>query len=43
VRPINVNDLLDAMQQVRASVSQSDLEQYLKWNTSFGSTAIQKA
>jgi len=28
------------MQQVRASVSSDDLEQYYKWNRLFGSVAI---
>jgi hypothetical protein len=37
VRDINFQDFIDAMQQVRASVSSSDLDAYYKWNSSFGS------
>jgi hypothetical protein len=40
VRPINFQDFVDAMQQVRASVSQDDLDQYIKWNGTFGSVPI---
>ena len=40
VRSINFNDFQDAMQQVRASVSQADLESYITWNCTFGSIAI---
>lgn len=42
VRSINFQDFIDAMQQVRASVSSSDLEAYFKWNSQFGTMAIQK-
>ncbi|GFT91915.1 fidgetin-like protein 1 [Nephila pilipes] len=37
VRPINLNDFLDALRQVRASVAQDDLDYYLEWNKKFGS------
>ncbi|GBO35981.1 Fidgetin-like protein 1 [Araneus ventricosus] len=37
VRPINLNDFLDALKQVRASVAQDDLDYYLEWNKKFGS------
>lgn len=43
IRPILHYDFLDAMQQVKASVSQSDLETYTKWNDSFGSVPIKPA
>jgi len=42
VRAINFQDFIDAMQQVRASVSQDDLEAYYKWNSQFGTMAIPK-
>lgn len=42
VRSINFQDFIDAMQQVRASVSQDDLEAYYKWNSQFGTMAIPK-
>lgn len=37
VRPINVKDFIDALKQVRASVSDRDLELYAEWNQKFGS------
>lgn len=41
VRPIIFKDFTDAMNQVKASVSQDDLQAYYKWNSTFGSVAIQ--
>ncbi|KJE95269.1 fidgetin-like protein 1 [Capsaspora owczarzaki ATCC 30864] len=40
VRPIQYVDFDKAFRQVRASVSQKDLEGYIKWNTQFGSSGI---
>lgn len=40
VRPINVEDFSQALQQVRASVDSSDLDSYLNWNSKFGSWDI---
>ncbi|KAG8190496.1 hypothetical protein JTE90_006670 [Oedothorax gibbosus] len=40
VRPILVNDFLDALRQVRASVAQDDLNYYLEWNKKFGSFGV---
>jgi len=40
VRPISVADFTSALRQVRPSVSPNDLDQYLDWNTSFGSFPI---
>ncbi|PKY40423.1 AAA-domain-containing protein [Rhizophagus irregularis] len=37
VRSINYSDFLDALTQVRASVSDRDLELYNKWNLEYGS------
>ncbi|CAI2165381.1 4086_t:CDS:10 [Funneliformis geosporum] len=37
VRPINYQDFLDAITQVRASVSDCDLELYQRWNQEYGS------
>ncbi|XP_055944911.1 fidgetin-like protein 1 [Argiope bruennichi] len=37
VRPINLNDFMVALKQVRASVAQDDLNYYLEWNKKFGS------
>lgn len=37
VRPVNFNDFHDALKCVRASVSPNDLEQYVKWNKTYGS------
>ncbi|CAG8537344.1 2469_t:CDS:10 [Funneliformis caledonium] len=37
VRPINYQDFLDAITQVRASVSDRDLELYQRWNQEYGS------
>lgn len=42
VRSMNFQDFIDAMQQVRASVSKDDLEAYFKWNNQFGTMAIPK-
>ena len=38
VRAINYQDFIEAMSQVKASVSDKDLQMYLDWNTNFGST-----
>ena len=38
VRPINHGDLVSALRQVKASVSQDDLDQYLKWDKQFGAS-----
>lgn len=37
VRPTNFNDFLMALENVRASVSQNDLQQYIDWNQTYGS------
>ncbi|KAA0190928.1 Fidgetin protein 1 [Fasciolopsis buskii] len=37
VRPVELEDFRAAFGQVRASVSTSDLEHYLKWNKQYGS------
>ncbi len=39
VRPIQIQDFTDALKQVRASVSDRDLQMYLDWNQQYGSTA----
>ena len=36
IRPITLDDFREAMSQVRASVSEKDLEGYLEWNDKFG-------
>lgn len=36
VRPVNFNDFNDALKRVRASVSPDDLQQYIKWNNTYG-------
>lgn len=36
-RPININDFINAMRQIRKSVSSTDLAGYSKWNEQFGS------
>jgi len=36
VRPINKQDLLDALRQVKASVSDQDLQMYEDWNEKYG-------
>ena len=38
VRPINYTDLLSALRQVKASVSQQDLDQYIEWDKRFGAS-----
>ena len=38
VRPIEAVDFVPALRQVKASVSQDDLETYLKWNQQYGAT-----
>ncbi|CAD7088648.1 unnamed protein product [Hermetia illucens] len=40
VRPIDLNDFRKALNRIRASVSQSDLQQYVDWNEIYGSGAI---
>lgn len=40
VRCITVNDIWDAMRQVRASVSPADLELYCRWNEQYGSLSV---
>lgn len=37
VRPVTFNDFISALQCVRASVSQDDLQQYVDWNNRYGS------
>lgn len=37
VPPINKRDFESALRQVKASVSNSDLNLYLEWNRNFGS------
>jgi ATP-dependent 26S proteasome regulatory subunit len=37
LRPISFQDFVAALKQVRASVSQDDLEQYREWNRLYGS------
>lgn len=37
VRPIQYTDFDAALSQVRASVSQKDLDTYIEWNTLYGS------
>jgi fidgetin-like protein 1 len=39
VRPISRQDFEEALTQVRASVSNQDLELYLDWNQKFGSVS----
>ena len=42
LRPITHSDLVSAMRQVRASVSQDDLLGYVEWDKTFGSFADQE-
>ena len=37
-RPIDHSDLVAALNQVKASVSQQDLELYLDWDKKFGAS-----
>lgn len=37
MRPINANDFMKGLLQIRKSVSENDLEGYCKWNQTFGS------
>jgi SpoVK/Ycf46/Vps4 family AAA+-type ATPase len=36
VRAINKQDLVDALRQVKASVSDQDLQMYEEWNEKYG-------
>ncbi|KAF9416462.1 hypothetical protein HW555_006223 [Spodoptera exigua] len=36
VRPVCIQDFINALQRVKPSVSQDDLGQYVKWNTTYG-------
>ncbi len=40
VRPITFQDFDDALKQVRASVSEKDLDLYLDWNKQYGSWGL---
>ena len=40
VRDITIQDFLDALYNVKASVSEKDITMYLEWNTTFGSGSI---
>lgn len=42
VKPIDIQDFLDALNQVKASVSEKDMQTYLEWNEKFGSCPISK-
>jgi len=37
VRPISMVDFMDAFKQVKASVSDKDLQLYMEWDAQFGS------
>ena len=39
VRPMNFVDFNDALRQVKASVSDKDLQMYHDWNSQYGSTS----
>lgn len=43
VRPITLEDFLDALSQIRTSVSPKDLELYIKFDEEFGSVTRKKA
>lgn len=36
VRPVCIQDFINALQRVKPSVSQDDLGQYVKWNNTYG-------
>ncbi|XP_058986827.1 fidgetin-like protein 1 [Musca domestica] len=38
LRPVNKNDFLIALKKIRPSVSQDDLDQYVEWNKTYGSS-----
>ena len=38
VRPITYDDFYEALNQVKASVSDKDLQMYYDWNNQYGST-----
>ena len=38
MRPIDVDDLRSALRQVKASVSEQDLDQYIEWDKRFGAS-----
>lgn len=40
VRPLELRDFLSALSQVRASVSQKDLDLYVSWNKEYGSMQV---
>eukprot|EP00917_Polyrhabdina_sp_WS-2016_P022398 GHVP01048614.1.p1 GENE.GHVP01048614.1~~GHVP01048614.1.p1 ORF type:complete len:548 (-),score=130.63 GHVP01048614.1:1686-3329(-) len=40
VRPVSFRDFEEALKQVRASVSEKDLDFYVEWNKSFGSLNV---
>eukprot|EP00727_Mastigamoeba_balamuthi_P002961 m51a1_g12662 putative vps4 oligomerisation domain containing protein (267) ;mRNA; r:3445-4245 len=42
LRPVLMEDFAEALSHVRASVSQSDLQQYVEWNSKFGSYPMQQ-
>lgn len=37
IRPVTFNDFVKAMENVRSSVSQNDLQKYVDWNNIYGS------
>lgn len=37
VRPVNMKDFETAFQRVKSSVAEKDLDQYIKWNKTYGS------
>ena len=40
VRDITIQDFLDALSNVKPSVSDKDITMYLEWNTTFGSGSV---
>ncbi|EKX45248.1 hypothetical protein GUITHDRAFT_157879 [Guillardia theta CCMP2712] len=41
VRPINIQDFKNALRQVRASVSDKDISNYIEWNQQYGSFPVE--
>lgn len=40
IQPITVEDFVNAMRQIRPSVSTNDIQQYVQWNALYGSGGI---
>lgn len=42
IRPINLEDMKQALENVKATVCQDDLDKFIAWNNQYGSFPLKK-